>query len=79
MSLRWPTDVVTLYVLYRRPSDFPDQWVIRAWDVSGDTALPRAEPMLVTPVASEALAWLKGLHPLGRQSADDPVIAGVWV
>ena len=72
--------LLTSWVIYRRPSDFPQGYVLRAqW------AMPGGE------VLADRLAWyadepdkLRAIMPfdvvnIGRQRGDDPVILEVWI
>lgn len=75
---------LTLWVLYEKPLDFPEHFVIRAHDVNlaAGTVSVRNEHFLAKRRSDiEAAFFLH--HPtvtwIGRQPEDGPQIVGVWV
>lgn len=73
---------LTLWVVYRRPRDFPDSFVVRRQFVMRDSSV-RVEttPITVGP-SLDSVRWALlpyGLYNIGRQPNDDPVIEEVWI
>jgi hypothetical protein len=64
-----------LWVVYRHPADFPNDYVARAWDGEDATGIGYAAPTL------EAVRELlpPGLHRLDRNPLDDAVIVETWL
>lgn len=76
-------DSLTMWVITCRPKDYPDEYVARRWLVfnhgptpaSGDTG-----DVLVSDTLDGVRDQLPpGLHNIGRQGNDHPVIVEVWV
>lgn len=70
---------LNLYVIYDHPSDYPDCFVIRRWELDE----PK-EIVAFTNKIEVARQLLKdtvgaGLVNLGKYNTDDPAIAEVWV
>lgn len=78
-----PNYLLSLYVVYERPLDFPNEFVVRKYVMSGLGNFPTASSSVVLrsveyePI-KEALG-LMGLYCLGRDQHDDPVIKESWV
>jgi hypothetical protein len=70
-----------IFVIYERPKDYPDQFVVRGWtvDFNGDGQARADAAALFAPdlVAARKLIP-RGFYNMGRQPEDDPVIAEVW-
>ena len=67
---------IPLFVVYRHPSDFPDHFVARLWELNQPTGVYElAETLkeLQAKLPVEGMLWIK------RQPSDDPVILGTWV
>jgi hypothetical protein len=71
---------VNLYVIYDHPFDYPDDFVIRRWEMQ--------QPKEIVGLAKtleQARAMLKSsvkgvmLTNIGRYGADDPKITEVWL
>jgi hypothetical protein len=75
---------IQMFVVYRHPSDYPNQFVVRRW-LSGPPAFgpdgtPDPEPLAVCNTLDEA----RGAIPdwccfIGRYDTDDPAIQEVWI
>lgn len=68
-----------MFVIYRKPKDYPDNYVVRLWEI---------EPLKVTPkeligikkTLEEARILIpKGCKNIGRLEQDDPYIEEVWI
>ena len=73
-------DVLTLYVVYDHPADFPESYVVRGRNISDGVDLHARDVICCAKVEPlrEALRR-KGLTCIGRQPEDDPVILEVWL
>lgn len=67
-------DKLPIFVVYDRPSDFPDHWVVRLWLTDAPTT--RAWTFESLEQAREALPH--GLLRVHRMDGDDPKIAETW-
>jgi hypothetical protein len=71
------TPVITLYVVYDHPRDYPDEFVVRRWNMD--------RPELGEPFARGAsleavrAALPRNLWNLGRSRNDDDAIVEVWI
>ena len=63
-----------IFVIYRKPRDFPSRIVVRAW--YGNVPSPA---FLVLDSVDDARAVLRGLSCLGRFENDDPCIVESWI
>lgn len=74
-------DTLLQVVLYRKPRDFPDYFVVRRWRV-GAGIIEADRRAYCFHNEAGARAWIEQehpeLYPLGRLYEDDPVIVGVW-
>lgn len=70
-----------LFTIYRRPRDYPDEYVVRRWSIR--RMLPThegGEPYARGKTLQEVRRALPpGLYNMGRDPADDPVIIETWV
>ncbi|MEM1027427.1 MAG: hypothetical protein AAGJ38_05030 [Planctomycetota bacterium] len=76
-----PTDALVMYVVYERPRDFPNTYVVRRHFTrpKGGT-VAEATPWAVAPDLDAArLSLPLGLHCLTRSPGDDPVIVETWM
>lgn len=72
---------LTLWVIYRQPRDFPNNYVLRAHDVNVGTrtVVPRGEAQVVSSLHAARRHVPAGCTNIGRYEQDDPCIAEVWV
>lgn len=73
------TAKLTIWTIYRSPSDHPGKWVVRGHDIDRDGPLHREDCVVAESLEAAREALPPGLHCLGRQPADDPVIYESWV
>ena len=64
-----------IIVIYKNPSDYPDKYVARVWNIDSPTALI---------ALAESLEEIRKTIPdemynLGRNNEDDPCIIEVWI
>ena len=77
MSTGDGSPVITLYVVYEHPRDYPDEFVVRRWFVD--------RPELGEPFARGAsleavrAALPRNLWNLGRHKNDDEAVVEVWI
>lgn len=80
--------VLRLLVIYRRPLDYPDHYVVRAQWVCRDGRVEPEPHAWLYPIKGDGEAALeaaradcrsKGLTRLGREVDDDPVIVESWI
>lgn len=72
--------MLDFYVVFRNPSDFPGQYVIRRQRAGPGTITKDATPLAVGPTLAVVRAALPpGLTRLERDPNDDPSILEVWV
>lgn len=72
-------DALAMWVIYERPSDYPESFVVRRVQVvAGKLLFDKTRELRLTLEEARA-AIPAGLHNLGRQPGDDPVIREVWL
>lgn len=70
-----------MWTVYDHPSDFPDHFIARRWEVAGG-ADPVPTSQVITATDIEALRGMltaMGLYPLNRNEGDDPTIMESWL
>ena len=68
------------YVIYRYPSDYPNNYVVRRWRLVGLTGLAADKDYQLADSLGEARELVpKGLIQLDRSEGDDPCIVEVWI
>jgi hypothetical protein len=73
------TDLLTIWVIYRSPSDYPGKWVLRGHDIGPGSVTSHAKK-IVADTLQELRAHLPpGLVPLTLHPDDDPVIYETWL
>lgn len=73
-------DVLTLWVIYDSPPDYPGSFVLRPQSVQRDgTITPSAEHWVTKTLAGARARLPLGLYNLGRQPGDSPGIVEVWI
>lgn len=72
--------VLTQYVIYERPRDFPNHWVVLAWDIVRGQLEPTPHGDVVLADSLEAArdSVPPGLIRLGRNPSDEQTIVEVW-
>jgi hypothetical protein len=75
------TTVLRMWVIYERPLDYPDWYVLRAWDIveGVPVGVPEREAQLASTLAAARELLPPGLYNIGRQEEDEPQIVEVWV
>ena len=73
-------DLLTIWVIYRHPSDYPGKWVLRGQDAMRDGTVRPHGKLVVADSLEAARAWLPpGLDLMQRHPADDPAIYETWL
>lgn len=71
--------MLTQYVIYENPADYPNKFVLRIWTINGGKTIADAS-VILTDTLEEARSHIpQGLFNLGRYEQDDPVIREVWM
>jgi len=69
-----------MYTIYKRPLDYPKEYVARRWIITRLVPVPEAELFARGKSLAEVRRALPpGLFNLGREAADDPKIVEVWI
>jgi hypothetical protein len=67
------------YVVYKFPKDYPNDFVIREWEVTSRLK-PKITPLAIEKTLEKALAHLpKGLIKFESGSGDDISILEMWI
>ena len=76
-------DVLQMWTVYERPSDFPNEFVVREWHVIGGKVTPvttEAGGALTAPTLEQARALVPpDCVCLTRHETDDPKIVETWI
>lgn len=76
-----PAAALSMWVVYDHPSDFPDWWVARRWDIVTGVNEPVNSGVVFTARTLSGLRDLlpEGLYRMDRNPQDDPAIVEVWL
>ena len=70
---------MSIFVIYKNPSDYPNEFVVRVWVVAG-IVVPLQRPLVVVDTIEQARAAMPdGLFKMDRQDDDDPCIVEAWM
>jgi len=72
----------TIYVLYKRPRDYPQHFVVRGQTVAPGQLLAQPQPVacLYDTLNEACDEWnATGLYWMPRQQGDEPHIVGCWI
>ncbi len=73
-------NVLTMFTVYERPSDFPDHIVVRpCWVARGAIQHSPMACLFDSFLEAQEEMAHTGLYWMPRYPADDPVIMGVWM
>ena len=76
------SEVLSMYVMYERPRDYPDAYVLRRWSIVPGQPEPVSSdpPVCVAPTREAAERQVPaGLTRVGPWQGDEPQIIGVYV
>lgn len=74
--------LMTIFTVYERPLDFPDQVIVRGHDLfaSGGPPVAREECEAFDDLAAARKSlYLRGLSRMGREPGDEPQIVESWI
>lgn len=73
--------VLSMWTVYERPSDYPELYVARRWDIVRHAREPVWTDDVRTAPTLEGLRALlpPGLHCMPRQHGDEPQVVEVWL
>ena len=79
-AIRPEAIVLTMYLVYEHPLDYPEGYVVRAWHiVRGHTEpVPDPQSWKAPTLALARAAIPEGLFNIGRRPGDDNHILEVW-
>lgn len=70
----------SMWVIYKHPSDYPDQYVARKFQINSPAALPTTDVILESTLDSiRSHMQRKHLTLIQREVGDDPVIVESWI
>lgn len=72
-------EVLSIWVIYDHPRDYPESFVVRRHDVRPDRSEPTDESYAGTLEALREQMQGRGLYPMSRSEGDDPTIVEVWL
>lgn len=75
------SEFTILYVVYERPKDYPEEFVIRRQFIGRNSQQFFAKRLYARGGTLESVRAVLpgGLYNLGRMESDDPVIREVWI
>jgi hypothetical protein len=74
------SDHLVNWVIYERPSDYPDKFVVRRWELRGTEEIVPDQECRLADSLEEARGLIPdGLYCVGRFAQDDPCIVECWL
>lgn len=73
------SDALTIWTIYRNPSDHPGKWVLRGHDIGPGTVTARPACYITDSYDALLSSLPLGAQPLPHFSDDDPAIYETWV
>lgn len=73
-----PDRAFHMYVIYDKPTDFPNDFVARLWEVAPDGSRPTRYMTRATSLEEIRETLPAGLVCFGRDRGDDPCVVEVW-
>lgn len=71
---------MSMWSLYDHPSDFPNSYIARRWEIRGDGHFPTGDMLISADLEGlENQLERMGLVKLMRMEGDDPVIMSTWL
>ena len=71
--------VLTLWVIYESPSDYPGKFVVRRQHSTRRAVVIDLEAWVFDSMAEARTAIPEGLDNTGRYDMDDPAVIEVWI
>ncbi|WP_326430379.1 hypothetical protein VQ574_20810 (plasmid) [Stutzerimonas frequens] len=72
------TDQLSVWTVYRRPKDYPEQYVARRW-IAAPHPTPTEDILIADDLKTLQEKMPPGLTRMQRQQCDDPVIVETWI
>lgn len=72
-------DLLRFWVIYEKPLDFPNSFVVRQWIVNNGESQPEPGYILAPDLATARAAIPAARYRLPRSERDEPQIVEVWV
>ena len=72
---------IALFAIYKNPKDFPNEYVVRLWEINRQLGNSFATKYCVAKDTLEECrnSLPKGFYKIDRFSSDDPVIVEAWI
>lgn len=71
---------LSMWVIYERPRDYPEHFVVRRWEVAQRGGpRPTSDAWLAPSLSAARCAVPAGRFNMGRAQQDDAVISEVWI
>jgi hypothetical protein len=71
--------IISQWVIYNHPRDYPDHFVLRRWDIFAGDCVPSPDAVLAGTLEEIREHVPPGLYCLQRFANDDPSIVEVWI
>lgn len=69
-----------LYVVYEKPKDYPDFFVVRGWTIRHNGLIADPRPIAFEKTLDEARKRIpEGMYRVEPSENDDPVIVETWI
>jgi hypothetical protein len=74
-------NILAMWTVYDHPTDYPNTFVARRFDIDGNGATPTASIIVAPDLTTlrDILAFQMGLTCLTRSPGDDPKIVETWL
>lgn len=72
-------EVLTIWAVYRNPSDHPGKWVLRGHNVGPGVVMARPGCYIADSYTALLRSLPSGLQRLPNSPFDDPVIYECWI
>lgn len=72
-------DLLTIWVIYQNPGDYPGRWVLRGHDIGSGTVMPRPACYIADSYDKLLSSLPPGVQRLPHYDGDDPVIYETWM
>ncbi len=70
---------LSLFTIYEKPRDYPDEWVVREWKIIKGEAVPTKGCERAATLEEARRAIPSGLVCIALSESDDPVIVETWL
>lgn len=68
-----------MWVVYERPSDYPEAYVARRWDIVDGCDMATQEVLVAATLEALREMLPEQLHRIARFAEDEPQIVEVWL